>query len=481
MRLGQSSFVYLLSRIIGSIFGFFATIYFTRLLGETVYGYFTITLALVSWLSLVKDIGFGQAIIKRMSEGEEPDTYLTAGTIIQGILLFPLIAGILIFQPQVNEYVGQPVAEFIAILLIISILKGIVNNSLNGTHRVHLSAVFGTASDLIQSVCMVALVFLGWGLIGMLSGYALGIIIISIIGILIVQPSPERPSQEHFVRLWDYAKFSWIGSVQGKTFHKADILILGLFVSAGLTGIYAVTYTLATFLEIFGNAINNVLFPEMSKQSAENKTKKIGSLTNDALTFSGILLIPGAVGAAVLGNRLLGVYGDGFQRGHWILVILLIALFIYTYTKQLINTLNAIDRPDLAFRANGVFIGANIVLNFVLVWAIGWYGAAVATATSAAVGVVTAYYYLRQLVPLNIPAVEIFRQVTAAGIMGVVILIALTIGENSLSWIGEYNAIFTILLIALGAAVYFATLCLISTRLRTTLRDNIPVTFADMR
>ena len=69
MRLGQSSFVYMLSRITGSIFGFFATIYFTRLLGETVYGYFTITLALVSWLSLVKDIGFGQAIIKRMSEG----------------------------------------------------------------------------------------------------------------------------------------------------------------------------------------------------------------------------------------------------------------------------------------------------------------------------------------------------------------------------------------------------------------------------
>lgn len=480
MRLGQSSFVYLLSRIVASVISFFATLYFTRLLGETVYGYFAITLALVSWFSIVKDVGFGQAIIKRMSEGEEPDAYLTAGATIQMALIFPLVIGILVFQPEINEYVGQPVAGFVALLLIISIFKGIVNSSLKGTHRVHIYAVLSTASDLVQSVCMVALVFLGWRLTGMLSGYALGSAIIALVGVWVVRPRPVRPRREHFTKLWNYAKFSWLGSMRSKTFSRTDILVLGFFASAGLTGIYAISYTLATFLEIFGNAINNVLFPEMSKKSARGEMGKIGSLTNDALTFSGLFLIPGAVGAAVLGDRILRVYGAGFGKGHWILVILLIALFIYTYTKQLLNTLNAIDRPDLAFRANGLFIGANIVLNFVLVWAIGWYGAAIATAISTTFGFGTAYYYVRQLVPLNFPFLEVLYQASAAGVMGVVVYAALVFGEASFPQVDDYNAIFVVILVGFGAAVYFAVLFVISARLRMTVRENVPATLAGL-
>jgi O-antigen/teichoic acid export membrane protein len=292
-----------------------------------------------------------------------------------------------------------------------------------------------------------------------------------------VQPSPERPSQEHFVRLWNYAKFSWIGSVQSKTFHKADILILGLFVSAGLTGVYAVAYTLATFLGILGSAMNNVFFPEMSRLSAQNKIKEIGSLTNDAVTFSGVFFIPGVVGATVLGDRLLRIYGTSFEKGHWILVILLIALSIYAYTKQLLNALNAVDRPDLAFRANGLFVATNVALNFGLVWAVGWYGAAVATAVSATVGLVAAYYYFYQLVPLSIPIAEIIRQVTAAGIMGIAVAGALALGENSFGWINSHNIVFVILLVTFGAVVYFIVLFFISVRMRKAIKDNILAIF----
>lgn len=480
MRLGQSSLVFFLSRITASVIGFLSTVYLTRLLGETVYGYFAITLSLVAWFSLIKDVGFGQAIVKRMSEGEEPYAYLTAGTIIQGAFTIPLIISVFIFRSQINDYVGQPVAEFVALLLFISILNGIINNSLEGTHHVHISAILGTASDVVQSVCMIALVSFGWRLTGMLSGYALGAVIPPLIGLWIIRPHPERPYRKHISQLWSYAKFSWLSSVQSKTFHRTDILILGLFVSAGLTGIYSVTYTLATFLGIFGNAINNVLFPEMSRLSSQGKIKEIGSLTKDAVTFSGVFLIPGVVGAAVLGDRLLRIYGTGFERGHWILVILLIALSLYAYTKQLLNALNAIDRPDLAFRANGLFVGTNVALNFGLVWATGWYGAAVATAISTTVGFVAAYYYFCQLVPFSIPIADIIRQVTAAGIMGIAVLGTLALGETSFMWLNTRNILFVILLVTFGAVVYFTVLSLISVRIRRAVRDNILTIFINM-
>ncbi|TYT60377.1 oligosaccharide flippase family protein [Natrialba swarupiae] len=474
MRLGQTSIIYALSKFVASGIGFFATIYLTRTLGEEIYGFYAITLALVSWLGLVKGVGFGNAIIKRMSEGEEPDAYLAAGTLIKTVLTFVVATGILVFQDQVNDYVGQPVAEFVVLLLIVSIFTGLVNAALKGSHMVHIYAPLSTLREAGRSVAMVALVVVGWELSGMLLGHALGTAVMATIGLWIVRPSFVRPRWQHVVRLFDFAKFSWLGSMRKKTFSEADILILGLFVPAGFAGIYAVAYSLSKFLEIFGSAIQKTLFPEMSKRSAQEEMEMIETLTDDALTFAGFFLVPGVVGAAILGDRLLLVYGSGFDIGHWILVILLVGLTIYTYTKQLLNTLNAIDRPDLAFRANGIFIVANVVLNVVLVYSIGWFGAAIATASSAVIGFVLSLYYCRQFIDVRLPVGEIGRQWIAAVSMGGVVYLARAFGEANLTWVDDYNFAFVVLLVGLGAAIYFVILILISRRIRTTISRNLP-------
>ena len=476
MRLGQTSAIYLVSKLAGSALGFVATIYFTRTLGEETYGFYAITLALVSWLGIVKSVGFGKAIVKRMSEDEEPDAYLAAGTTIKAVLTTLVAAGVLVFQEQVNAYVGQPVAEFVVLLLVVSIFSGLVNSALKGSHRVHVYAPLSTLKQGVRSVAMIALVFVGWELSGMLLGHAVGTAVIAAIGFWIVRPSFAIPRWRHVVRLFDVAKYSWLGSMRSKTFSDVDIIILGAFVSAGLTGVYAVAYTLAKFLDIFGSAIRTTLFPELSKRSAADDDDMVRTLTNDALSYAGLFLIPGIVGAALLGDRLMRVYGPGFEVGAQVLTILLVGILAYTYNKQLLNTLNAIDRPDLAFRVNAIFIGANVVLNVALVYTIGWVGAAIATASSAAIGLVFGFYYTRRHVGFRIPAGEIARQCGAAAFMGVVVYSARAVGEGQP--IADYNAPFVVLLVGLGALVYFAVLFAISPTFRTTISRNLPFDFS---
>lgn len=472
MRLGQTSVVYVIFKLVASLAGFLATIYFTRLLGAETYGFYAITLALVSWLGIVKSVGFGKAIVKRMSEDEEPDPYLAAGSIIKGVLTLLVGLGVLFFRDEVNAYVGQPVAEFVVLLLVVSIFSGLINSALKGTHRVHVYAPLSTAKEAARALAMVALVYVGWELSGMLLGHAIGTAVIATIGLAIVRPSFSIPSRRHFTRLFDFAKWSWLGSMRKRSFNDADIIVLGLFVPAGLTGVYAVAYSLAKFLDIFGSAIQTTLFPEMSKRSAQDDHSMVATLTNDALTFAGLFLIPGLIGAAILGDRLMLIYGPGFDIGHGILVILLAGIIVYTYTKQLLNTLNAIDRPDLAFRANGVFIVANLLLNVVLVYTFGWYGAAVATALSAIVGLVLSIYYLKQFVSFEIPYVEMGKQMLAAFLMGFVVLAGRHVGEDTA--IAAINEVFVVVLVGLGALVYFAILLVISRQFRTTVSDNLP-------
>lgn len=472
MRLGRTTAIYVITKFVGNIVAFIALIYFTRTLGEEIYGFYAITLALVSWLGLIKTIGFGKAIIKRMSEGEEPNKYFVAGAMIQGGFTAIIAIGVFIFREQVNAYVGQPVAQFVVLLLVISVLGGLANSGLQGTHRVHVNASLDLVKKVARNLIMIVLVFLGWELSGMLFGHALGAVLISVVGIWIVNPTLTIPRWRHISRLFDFAKYSWLGNMSRKSYKEADIIVLGIFVSPGLVGIYTVAYKLSNLLGIFGYAIQNTMFPELSERSSEDDVEMIRTLTTEALTYAGLFLIPGIAGAAILGDRLMLLFGDGFEIGTQVLTILLIGVLIYTYNNQLLNTLNGIDRPDLAFRVNGIFIIANIVLNVFLVYNIGWVGAALATTISSCIGLVFGLHYAHQLVEFHLPFGEISKQCLAAALMGVFVYVARSVGETSP--IAEYNEVFVVLLVGSGAAIYFLVLVSFSTSFRTTVMNNLP-------
>lgn len=168
------------------------------------------------------------------------------------------------------------------------------------------------------------------------------------------------------------------------------------------------------------------------------------------------------------------VYVDGFAIGAQVLTIQIVGILAYSYNKQLLNTLNGIERPDLSFRANAVFIGSNLVLNVALVYAIGLVGAAIATATSAGIGLVVGFHYNRSQVAFAVPADEIARQWIAALLMSGVVYTARHLGEATLGWVDDLNAVFVVALVGLGAAVYFAILFAISAEFRTTVANNLP-------
>jgi len=133
-----------------------------------------------------------------------------------------------------------------------------------------------------------------------------------------------------------------------------------------------------------------------------------------------------------------------------------------------LNTVDAVDRPDLTFRINAIFVVLNVILNVLLIWQFGWYGAAVATTISAGVGLGLGYYYAKTIIEVSIPVGEIAKQLVAACIMGFIVYSGrLLFGESLATVIG---------LVVLGAAVYFSALLfypLISETLLRTIHQLI--------
>jgi O-antigen/teichoic acid export membrane protein len=211
----------------------------------------------------------------------------------------------------------------------------------------------------------------------------------------------------------------------------------------------------------------------MSQLSTKEDAQATAGLFEQAILYAGLMLIPGVIGSAVVGERILRLYGAEFTEGVLVLVILVIANLIQAYQSQIMTTLNAVDRPDLAFRVNALFLFGNLALNVVLIYFYGWIGAAVATSLSALISLTAGFVYLRSIIAISLPVVEIAKQWSAAAIMGVLVY-ALQRAVSTANLI-NHNAITLFALVGAGAIVYFSILTGISEPFRSTVRRNLPI------
>ncbi|AZH26330.1 oligosaccharide flippase family protein [Haloplanus aerogenes] len=472
MRIGQTSLIVFVSKIAGSIAGFVATLYFARELGAGVLGTYSLVLAVVAWVGIGGKVGVTAAIRKRMSEGEDQAEFFTAGLCLM-IGMFAVLSLVLyLLRNPVAMYIGEPVTGFVVLILFATLLNSMSGATLAGSHLVHVQGVLTPVRMTVRSLTQIGLVFLGLGLTGMLAGHAVGYALIGAVGVWLARPSLRLPARHHFAELFSYAKFAWLGSVERRTFGWVDVAVLGLFVTSDLIGVYSVAWTISTFLLTFGTSISSATFPEISNTTADAANQAAAPILEDSLRYAGLILIPGLVGTVILGSRILRIYGTEFTVGETVLTLLVAAVLLRSYQKQLITTLGAIDRPDLTFNVNAAFIGTNTLLNLGLVYLYGWVGAAVATALSAGIGTLLAYQYVMRLIDFDFPYRTIGKQVVAAAVCGAVAYGGLWIEETYK--LLQHNFALVLLLVCLGAGAYFAVLFGISAEFRSTIRDNLP-------
>lgn len=473
MQVGQTSVIVFASKLVSSALGFIATIYFARVLGAEVLGYYALTVALVQWLKLGGSLGINGAMKKRISEGTDRASFATAGAVMIGAFGLILSTVVLLANPYVERYIGRPVTAFIVLLLLLGLGQSTVNAVLQGQKSVHISGLLDPIKVSMISGTQLLLVLAGMELPGLLIGHAAGWLSSTLLGARFIETGTARPTWRHFISIFDYAKYSWFGGLKNRTFNDIDILILGAFVPAQLVGIYSVAWKIASFLMTFDAAISQTIFPEISSASADDRVGSVSGLVNEALRFGGLILIPGLVGGALLSDQLLRIYSPEFTQGTSVLVILILSTLLYGYQRQLLTSLNAVDRPDVAFKVNVILVGFNALANVALVLAIGWIGAAIATALSAAFAIFLAYKELRKLVKFSVPYVEISRQVGAALLMGIAVYGLLWV-EDAYGVI-KHNAVLVVVLVTLGTVIYFVVLLALSSEFRDTLKQNFNI------
>ena len=486
MRIGQTSLIVFLAKVFGTVISFVATIIFARVLGAEVYGVYAVIIALLAWLKMFGTFGIGTAVKKRISEGTEQNEYFTAGLLWMLALAGGICILLLIAEPLVERYISDfeqdtalSLVGFLILLLGIRLSFSYVDFTLQGQKLVHVAGLLEPVRLGLKSTFQVAFVVLSYGLTGMLFGYAIGVAIAALIGLVFVSLRVTRPATAHVKSLFDYAKYSWLGSLKSQAYQDIDILILGAMVQSSLVGIYAIAWSLTKVLRLFGQAISEAVFPEISSLSATEGVEATVGYIEDAVAYSGLIVIPGFVGGTLLAERLLALYGAEFLQGTEVLWLLLLGVVAYAYMRQFLTAMNALDRPDLAFRVNIIFVAINVGCNIVLIWWLGWVGAAIASLISTVSGMVLAYGLLRTVVSISLPVGDVARQGVAAGVMGTVVFgLDVLVQRTELI---ETNVVILFGLVAVGAAVYGGVLFAIAPNFRAVIRRNMPMAISSWR
>lgn len=466
MRYGRTSMVHFLSRLVTSFSGFVATIILTRTLGQSRYGTYVVVLSVLAWTTMAAQLGLPQAIKKRISEVNEGN-YVLSGAVAQFGLYGLLAVCLWVSRPYLNDFMGINATWVLIVMLAVRVSLVLVQTILDGQHLVHVSSILIPVEWTSRSIIQVGLVLSGFGIAGAFTGYVVGALVATLLGSYFITIPRGLPSNQEFRRLKSYAQFSWLGSITNRMFQSMDTLILAAFVSHSFVAIYEIAWNLASLFAIFGSSITRALFPEMSKAASEQESRdEIAGLLRVSLAYSGLFIIPGLVGAIIVGDVVLTIYGSGFETGYYILLMLTFARLLYGYSKQFLNTIDAVNRPDLTFYTNAGFVGSNLALNVILVWQFGWYGAAVATTVSSTISLLGGFYFANQIIDITIPVAEIAKQCLAAAIMAIAVLPGRVLLGDTIPVV--------VFLVGSGAAIYFAVLAVLSEEFRETVEDNLP-------
>lgn len=165
---------------------------------------------------------------------------------------------------------------------------------------------------------------------------------------------------------------------------SGDLLIVGMFLSPSDAGVYGAAAKLATLVGFATMSINLVLAPAISdlyhRGERELLQRAVIVMTRVALGYA-------ILAAAVLilaGERLLDLFGAGFDRGYWILVVLAMGQLVMAVNGAVGFLMTMTGHHDAALVVVGFAAAAMVGLSFFLLPSWGTLGVAAAASLALA-------------------------------------------------------------------------------------------------
>jgi len=467
LEVQRHGIMYLVSTTGITIVGFLATMFYAHWIGAEILGVYFLFLSYFAILSLFTDLGIGYAATQRICSGEDQSEFFTANLTLRLFFYAIVCTVMIIFQGHFADLNNSGLLLILLAIVGISTFSSSISVAIGASNRLGLAASVSLLNNVTRIVVQVIGVFLGFQVYGLIGGLVVGLFIELIIDLKFIDYQIRKFHFSHVKSLLSFSSWAVLISAGTILFDNIPLILIAYFLSVSDVGIFGVCWTFSFFALFISTALVNTLYVKVSRWHAQKDERAIAIALSRATTYSLIFALPILTGGILLGHNLLYyLYGASFATGATALIIIIAMRVIQSILNLYTNFLMATDHAQHAVMGILAGVSANIVLCILLLPHIGIAGAAIGGLINVIISFVIARSYLGRVIPLCLEKRSIQHIILATVVMTLALLVLGLLPLNQ-------SSIQTIIMVIIGAAIYFAVLL----KLNHQFRDDAFRTF----
>ncbi len=369
-------------------------------------------------------MGLGSAAQKRVAD-HRPSKVISTVLVLKALFLVIVGTALLLGGSVIEPFLSPSLVPSLIIAVGVQQLGRVGLHALRGRLRVSEAALVQLFGDLVLLIAGYAMAVSGFELLGLVYAFVLQWVLISAVSLWLIGYTPSLPSLDVGRSLFAFSKYTFVSSVVASALYGwTDTLLIGYYLSPGAVAVYEAAWRVARAVSLVSQSIGTALFPQVSDWQLSDELTAVTETVRDGITGALVVVFPAIVGAALLGDSLLGTFVDPTTAaGAMVLVVLLVGKIPESLNDVVARTLFGLDKPAYTAYAAGLFMLINVGLNVVLIPLYGIEGAAIATTLAFAVNAAVNTYYLRSQVAVSFDYRTLGYVLLSSLCMGVVLLL----------------------------------------------------------
>jgi len=395
--------VLLASRVVVAASGLIGVAVSTRYLGPADFGQLTIAIVLVSVFGFFTDAGLYTVAAREIAKRPDEERDILSNVFTMG-LVASLVAVVLALLVTVAAY-GGPGNDLVRVGVVIlgvqmlaSAVGGAASAHLVAHQRAGPTAIAAVASSLVFVVLLVVTIERDLGFAGLAACFAASGLISLLLPVVALRG--VRLGLARDMQLWRQM-LAWAVPqagvlVLGVIYFRLDTFLLSFLSSDAEVGRYGVAYRVVEVLIVVPLYLMSTLFPEIARQRPHSA--RLNEIVQGAFSSAALAAVPLVIVFGVFAEEVVGVAGGpAYISAAPVLRYLALAVALLFLNTVFFQALVALNRQGNLFVILLAVLVANIVLNLLLIPALGAVGAAISLVVSEAAALVSCLRLFREV------------------------------------------------------------------------------------
>jgi O-antigen/teichoic acid export membrane protein len=417
----RSGFYSILQRFSITLFGMVSYMLLARR-GLTVdeMGVYAIFLVVITVFENTKVALLKGAHIKFMSTNEdvrEKTKIASSSLLVNASITIVFIGLLLLFGPALARllHTGPELAVMLR-WYIPGLVAMVLFSHLEATQQGHLDFKGGFAGYLVRQVTFFLLIF-GQ----MISGRPLRVVDIALflsVSVITGTVALYLYTRKYLHHRWEYegrwtkellgfGGYIFGSGVVSNVFQSLDqVMTAALLKSTTAVAEYNAATKINQFIDTPSYAAAEVLFPKAAQASEKEGTEKVRYLFERMVSALLCFTIPTALIISLVPGLVIRlISGPAYVVAAPILQLYMISGVLRPVQNQAANLLNSIGRSGLSFAMNAGYLVVNFGINYLCLVTIGFYGAAIGSVITFALGAVLWYFVMKKQIGFQLSGV----------------------------------------------------------------------------